>query len=98
MQELCGYARLFPSTPNCGVAAENTEPFSSDDSNLLVLAEELKSRRNTGSYLCGSEPSRCVRPARCCVALPTCEQILKNVTAEREAVCFKQQFNIILGK
>lgn len=68
----------------CRVAAENTEPFSWDDSNLLVLAEELKSRRNTGSYLCRSEPSRCVRPARCSVALPTCEQILKNVTTERE--------------
>lgn len=70
--------------------AENTEPCSGDNSNLLVLAEEFKSRRNTGSYLV----TRCVRPARCSVDLPIREQMLKHLTAQR-TMSFMQQFNII---
>lgn len=41
----------FPSTPKCRVATENTQPYFGDHSNLLVPAEEIKGRRNTGSYL-----------------------------------------------
>lgn len=51
MQELCDYARLLPLTPKYPAATENTEPYFADHLNLLVPAEELKGRRNTGSYL-----------------------------------------------